>query len=136
MPTEGDLQIITCLVLDDFLYSPEPALAYSENIALYLDFKFRHPHLKPKTKSFSDTLRADRYFNALRVKYGYAVTCHKAQGGEWEAAIVNMDISLGKQSVSFIRWFYTAITRASKSLYLFNYSKESLFSKIIYTQTL
>jgi len=136
VPVAGGPQIITCLVMDDFLYSPEPALGYSDQIALYLDFKIRHPHLKPKTAAFRDTLRADRFFNALRVKYGYAVTCHKAQGGEWETAIVNMDTNLGKYSIGFTRWLYTAITRAGKSLYLFNYVKESIFSTIIYTQAL
>jgi hypothetical protein len=91
--------------------------------------------LKPKSAAFKDALRKDRYFNALRVKYGYAVTCHKAQGGEWEAAIVNMDTNLGKSSATYIRWLYTAITRASNSLYLFNYVKNSIFLNIVYSQT-
>ena len=55
------------MILENFLYSPNPGLDYAENIALYLDFKIRHPHLKPKTKEFSDALRHDPYFNALRV---------------------------------------------------------------------
>lgn len=136
VPTEnGDIEV-SCLILENFLYSPNPSLDYSENIALYLDFKIRNAHLKPKTKEFADALRTDPYFNALRVKYGYSVTCHKAQGGEWLSAIVNLDVSQGKLSDNFLRWTYTAITRASEKLYLFNVPNENQFSKLKYNHQL
>lgn len=136
VPTENGVINVNCMILDNFLYSANATLDYASNIALYLDFKIRYPHLRPKTKEFSDTLRADPYFNALRVKYGYAITCHKAQGGEWDTAIVNMDVSLGKLSDSFLRWTYTAITRASRKLYLFNIPKANQFSKFDYKHKL
>lgn len=128
--SETGKQLIDCLILDGFLYSRNPQLDYEEHIALYLDFKFRHRNLKPKTQAFKDTLRTDPYFNALCVKYGYAITCHKAQGGEWESVMVNLDLGLGRQSAAFNRWLYTAVTRAQKMLYLFNYQRITHFSKL------
>lgn len=121
---------LRCLILEDFLYSDLPQLKYEEHIALYIDFKIRHPQLKPKTDEFREAIQSDPYFNALRVKYGYAITCHKAQGGEWESAIVNLDLSLGRQSDAFNRWLYTAVTRAQKMLYLFNYKTSTPFTKL------
>ena len=136
VPTEKGNIEVSCLILENFLYSPNPSLDYSENIALYLDFKIRNNHLNPKTKEFADALRADPYFNVLRVKYGYSITCHKAQGGEWSSAIINLDVNQGKLSDNFLRWTYTAITRASKKLYLFNIPNENQFSKLKYNHQL
>ena len=110
---EDDRKVaVECLILEDFLYSPDAQPDYAQNIALYLDFKIRHPHLKPGTKPFTDSLKTDPWFNALRVKYGYAITCHKAQGGEWNTVFLNMDVALGKLTKPFLRWVYTAVTRA------------------------
>lgn len=130
VPYEKDEVVMNCMILEDFLYSRSPQLDYAEHIALYLDFKYRHPDLKPKTKAFKDALRSDPYFNALRVKYGYAITCHKAQGGEWKSVFVNLDLAAGRHSEAFNRWFYTAITRAKDHLYIFNYNTTSPFSKL------
>lgn len=63
---------------------------------------------------------SDKYFNALRVKFGYAITCHKAQGGEWKRAFVNCKTSMGYFNLSYFRWLYTALTRAKKTLYTLN----------------
>lgn len=133
VPTQHDYQEVDCLILDDFLYSASAQMKYEEHIALYIDFKMRHPNLRPKTKAFTDTLINDPYFNALRVKYGYAITCHKAQGGEWNNVMVNFDLNLGRHTETFNRWAYTAVTRAEKTLYLFNYQETSLFSKLNFT---
>ena len=122
---------IKCLILDNFLFSPERALTYSENIALYIDFKLRNQNLKPKTIEFAKAFKSDPFVNALRVKFGYAITVHKAQGGEWDNVIVNMDFYSSYSSELFFRWAYTAITRASKKLIYFNY-KNSLYSKLKY----
>lgn len=127
---------IECMILEDFLYSPEPSPPYSQNVALYLDFKMRKPHLKPKTKPFADELRRDPYFNALKVKYGYAVTCHKAQGGEWEEVFLNLDVGMGALTDAFLRWVYTAVTRASRKLYVFNVPVKHQFSGLKYTHLL
>ena len=67
-------------------------------------------------QAFREALSDDPYFNALQVKYGYAVTCHKAQGGEWPTAIVDFDGRAPDGHAEFLRWSYTAVTRAKKEL--------------------
>ncbi len=70
-------------------------------------------------------LKSDPYFNALQVKYAYAVTCHKAQGGQWKNVFIDMGyIAPEAQGMEFYRWLYTAITRATHRLYLINPSVE------------
>lgn len=127
---QSELVNLDCLILEDFLYSPNARLTYEEHIALYLDFKIRHPQLKPGTEEFTSTIKQDPFFNALKVKYGYAITCHKAQGGEWDSVIVNMDIALGRHSAIFTRWMYTAVTRARKAIYIFNYKATTAYAKL------
>ena len=85
-----------------------------------VDFRKRHPDLHPKSAEFRRTIRHDPYFNALQVKYGYAMTCHKAQGGEWNTVIVDFESNAGVRNASFFRWAYTAITRAAKKLIIVN----------------
>ncbi|KAA6351902.1 ATP-dependent RecD-like DNA helicase [termite gut metagenome] len=109
---------IPCKIVENLLYSKERDLSSNELKALYIDFKIRNPNLKPGTKELKDTLRTDKYFNALRVKFGYAVTCHKAQGGEWKQVFINCKTSMGYFNASYYRWLYTALTRAKETLYL------------------
>ena len=102
------------------------------NQALFIHFKMRHPRLNAKNKpqEFSTLLRTDEYFNAVRVTFGYAMTCHKAQGSEWDNVFVNFeDLNLNRNQYSF-RWMYTAITRAGKCLYLINPPKYTVISKL------
>jgi ATP-dependent exoDNAse (exonuclease V) alpha subunit len=64
-------------------------------------------------------MRNDPYLNALRAKFGYVITCHKAQGGEWPNVYLNVQKSVFvQQRNALYRWFYTALTRASDNLYL------------------
>lgn len=108
--------VINCTIIENLLYSNVSKLTNDEVKALYIDFVYRHQNLKRKTKEFKDTLRADKYFNALRLKFGYAVTCHKAQGGEWDNVILNCNTSQGYFNPGYYRWLYTGITRASNKL--------------------
>ncbi|MDR3219577.1 MAG: AAA family ATPase [Dysgonamonadaceae bacterium] len=108
---------IPCKIIENLLYSKERDLSSDELKALYIDFKIRNSNLKPGTKAFKDALRSDKYFNALRVKFGYAITCHKAQGGEWKQTFVNCKASMGYFNASYYRWLYTALTRAKEILY-------------------
>lgn len=64
-----------------------------------------------------EALKKDEYFNAIKIKFGYAVTCHKAQGGEWERVFVNCKTSMGYFNSSYFKWLYTALTRAKITLY-------------------
>jgi hypothetical protein len=111
---------LECLVMENLLDSRERDLTRPEMMALYVDFKNRNPDLKPHTRDFETALRADEYFNALRVKYGYAVTCHKAQGGEWDRVIVDFRTGGGWSNPAYFRWCYTAITRARSELLTIN----------------
>ncbi|SFM97413.1 UvrD-like helicase C-terminal domain-containing protein [Chitinophaga sp. YR627] len=67
-----------------------------------------------------DALRSDPYFNALRIKFGYAVTCHKAQGGEWNNVFLNCRTNMGYLNASYFRWLYTGITRSKENLFVVN----------------
>jgi len=107
-------------ILENCLYNEQGNLTPDEMRALYVDFKNRHPELQPITPEFKDTIKKDPYFNCLKIKYGYAVTCHKAQGGEWDNVFIVWDYSKGFANEEFYRWAYTAMTRASSSLYNLN----------------
>jgi ATP-dependent exoDNAse (exonuclease V) alpha subunit len=68
-------------------------------------------------------LKTDPYFNALQVKFAYAITCHKAQGGQWPVVFVDQGYLTDEMvNDDLIRWFYTALTRASKQIYLVNFN--------------
>ena len=117
-------------IIENLLFSTHPNLSSDENKALYIDFCIRNPHLKPNTKEFTEAIKKDSYFNALKVKFGYAITCHKAQGSEWENVILDCDYTQNKLSESYFRWLYTAITRTKQNLFLINNQKLSQFQQI------
>jgi hypothetical protein len=105
-------------IIEDLLYSKDPALSSDQNKALYLDFCIRNPHLKRKSVEFKHALKSDPYFNALRLKFGYAITCHKAQGSEWNHVFVKCKSHQSQLTADYFRWLYTAITRTAQNLYL------------------
>ncbi len=110
----NELLYSSTLIIENLLDSKERELSALEQRALLVDFRQRHPELKPNTEFFTVALKDDPYFNAVQVKYGYAMTCHKAQGGEWDKAFVQF--SNASQSEHFFRWAYTAMTRAKRHL--------------------
>lgn len=130
---ESSNKIVNGKMLENFLYG-DNYLKPEETQALYVDFTIRHKDLKPKTEEFKEAIMQDAYFNCLLMKYGYAVTCHKAQGGEWDNVFTVWDNDnldgfncftdkqrrAGKTDQYFYRWAYTAVTRASKTLYALN----------------
>lgn len=105
-----------CKILENLLYKSDPMLSYKESQALLVDFRNRNKKLSIKSEEFKSTLIKDEYLNALVVKFGYSITCHKAQGGEWNNVIVSFDRP--RRNSDFFRWAYTAITRAKNNLYL------------------
>jgi hypothetical protein len=115
----GDL-ILKAKILDDFLHGDDASLDSAQQRALYVDFLKRHKHIdrKKKRDEFQLALRSDPYFNALRLRFGYAITCHKAQGGEWSHVIVSCATRQNPRSSDYFRWLYTAMTRTSGKLYL------------------
>lgn len=134
LPDENNQpKTINGFILENYLYG-DNYLKPEEQRALYVDFKNRHPKLKKGTEEFKEAIINDKYFNCILLKYGYAVTCHKAQGGEWANAYVFWDRGTqanfnfyesehnpsGKTNSEFYRWAYTAVTRASKKLFCIN----------------
>lgn len=130
---ESNNKIVKGKMLENFLYG-DNYLKPEETQALYVDFTTRHKGLQPRTEEFKEAIMQDEYFNCLMMKYGYAVTCHKAQGGEWDNVFTVWDNDnmegfdcftdkqrrTGKTNQDFYRWAYTAITRASKALHALN----------------
>lgn len=111
---------VKVLILETLLQTSQRDLSIAEQRALYIDFciRFRdkYPLLREDGQEFQEMLGQDIYFNALRVKYGYSITCHKAQGGEWDTVFVDYSGRTGIDDDS-LRWSYTATTRAKNILY-------------------
>lgn len=108
------------------LYVESPSLPAEDSERLYLSVVAEHGHLPPPSEQ-AKAVASDPYLNALQVKFGYAVTCHKAQGGQWPAVFVDQGyLTAEMMGTEYIRWLYTAITRASEQLYLVGFSPELL----------
>ncbi|MBD9537158.1 AAA family ATPase [Stenotrophomonas sp. STM01] len=117
----GEVVRANVKIVESLLYSGHPNLNSDESKALYIDFRRRNPHLPKGGKELRDALRDDPYFNALRVKFGYALTCHKSQGSEWADVFVQCKTHhANPRTEEYFRWLYTAITRASKRVHLLN----------------
>lgn len=125
---DGDGNSMPCMLIEDLLTSDKATISIDENRALYINFCMRHPGLKQGTQAFADALMTDAYYNAIRAKYGYAVTGHKCQGGEWGKVFVDYTDRTGLNDDS-LRWAYTATTRAQKTLYVTNLPHVTPFDK-------
>jgi|GEM_PF-827147 len=113
--------LVEARILENLLFRPDPRLRQEEVWALMADFKKRNPELERDAPEWNETIRQDPWLNALHVKPGYAVTCHKAQGGEWHSAFVLFENSgIRNDRSGPYRWTYTALTRAKRKLYLIN----------------
>lgn len=108
------------------LQTDTPALSSEQRQDLFNKVSQDYPECTSRSQLYA-TLRQDPYLNALQVKYAYAVTCHKAQGGQWRNVILDhgflREDQLGRD---YYRWLYTAVTRATERLYIVNYPKEYL----------
>lgn len=117
----------TATVLLDTLTSESPSLTKEENERLFNSVMEDYQHISVKEERFKK-LREDPHFNALQIKFAYAVTCHKAQGGQWDTVFLDQGWlppeSIG--TIDYYRWLYTAITRATNKVYLVNWRKEEL----------
>ena len=115
-----DCEIDVKIMLDT-LTSESPSLTREENEKLFNAVWEDYPEIRSKRKRMEE-IRKNPYYNALQVKYGYAVTCHKAQGGEWKRVFIDQGyISEDMISPDYYRWLYTAFTRASEKLHLVNW---------------
>ncbi|KQC33944.1 ATP-dependent endonuclease [Nonlabens sp. YIK11] len=112
----------TTLLLDT-LTSESPSLTYEQSNSLYQEVRMDYLKL-PKWKQYKE-IKANPYFNALQVKFSYAITCHKSQGGQWENVIVEQPYLPDGPSKEYLRWLYTAVTRAKTNLYLIGFKNEN-----------
>ena len=112
---------LDCKILLDTLTSEAPALTAEQNKSLFTAIEEDYLDVTSKRERYKK-IREDSYYNAMQVKFGYAVTCHKAQGGQWSAVFVDKML-FGDEEMSrdMLRWLYTAITRATEKLYLVNF---------------
>ena len=125
---DGNNVPMQCMLIEDLLTSEKATISIDENRALYINFCMRNPHLKQGTEEFAEKLMSDEYYNAIRAKYGYAVTGHKCQGGEWGKVFVDYTDRTGL-SDDCLRWAYTATTRAKNTLFVTNLPHITPFDK-------
>lgn len=111
-------------IMLEALTSESASLTSEDNKKLYYSILEDYKHIDSRSKQYK-MVKEDPFFNALQVKYAYAITCHKAQGGQWKAVYVDQGyISKERIDLEYLRWLYTAVTRATEELYLVNYAKE------------
>ena len=121
LPDYGN-QEITSKVLLDTLSSESASLTYEQSNALYQGVMADYAHITTKKKRY-DAVREDPFYSAIQLKYASAITCHKAQGGQWQCVFVDNPIWQDFLSADDIKWLYTAFTRAVEKLYLVNFPK-------------
>ena len=111
------------LLIEDILYSTWTNLNTKQHKDLMIDYfkRMRDKGVKQKDRAFNDNMLKDPYLNALKTVYGYALTCHKAQGGEWNDVFLYLDNKVhGIKKPGIYQWLYTAVTRAKENLHLVN----------------
>lgn len=113
-------------ILIDTLHSETTGLSQEKNAELFYNVLEDYSEVTTKNGKMQK-MKVDPFYNAVQVKYGYAVTCHKAQGGEWTNVFLDIGyITEEHLGINFYRWLYTALTRSSKQLYLVNLPDEFL----------
>jgi exodeoxyribonuclease-5 len=116
-------------VMLDVLHLDTPALPSEQNRELFQNVLADYIHIKTRRKQY-DAVKKDPYFNALQIKFAYAVTCHKAQGGQWERVFIDQGMfNRNEISIDYLRWFYTALTRSTDRVYLVNFAEEFFVSR-------
>lgn len=113
----------TVLILDT-IKSEAPSLTYEQSNQLYEEVMKDYEHLTSKYAKFQK-VKENEYFNGLQVKFSYAITCHKSQGGQWNTVFVEQPYLPDGIDRDYIRWLYTAITRAKDKLYLIGFKDDS-----------
>lgn len=120
---------IEAKVMLDVLHLDTPALPSDKNKELYQNILADYLHIKTRRKQY-DAVKKDPYFNALQIKFAYAVTCHKAQGGQWERVFIDQGMfNRNEISIDYLRWFYTAMTRSTDRVYLVNFAEDFFSSR-------
>ena len=114
---EKELDVILLL---DTLTSETPAITYEQYQQLYREVGLDYQGKKEINKK----IKEDQFFNALQIKFAYAITCHKSQGGQWNEVFIDQGFFKKEfLNKNYLRWLYTAFTRATKKVYLINFNE-------------
>ncbi len=111
------------VIMLDTLYMDTPSLPYDQSNKLYQAVSEDYAHLKTNRARYKK-VKENKYFNALQVKFSYALTAHKSQGGQWKNIFVEQPYQLDLTDATHLRWLYTAFTRAQKKLYLIGFKDD------------
>ena len=125
-PDYDDQEIVAKVILDT-LESESASLTYEQSNKLYQGVNEDYAHITAKRKRY-ESVREDKYYNALQLKYANAITCHKSQGGQWRCVFIDNPFWQEELTVDDLKWLYTAITRATEKVYLVNF-KDELFNQ-------
>lgn len=121
-PDYEDFEVETTLLLNT-LNNDSPALSQTDSERLFQNVWDDYPEITQKRERLKK-IKSDPYYNALQVKYAYAVTCHKAQGGQWQCVFIDQGYLTEETCTSdYFKWLYTALTRATERIYLVNWPK-------------
>ncbi|MFI3248343.1 MAG: AAA family ATPase [Rikenellaceae bacterium] len=114
---------MTCKILLDTIHSETPSLSQERSRELFYQVEQDYTDIKSRIERLKQ-IRANEHFNALQIKFAYAVTCHKAQGGQWRAVFVDRCLFGDEEmSLDMLRWLYTAFSRATDKLYLVGFDE-------------
>ncbi len=115
---------LSCKVLLDTLYTESAGLSYEDQKRFFNTIMEDYQHITNKRQRMEE-LKTNPYFNALHIKFAYAVTCHKAQGGQWDAVFIDQGYLTEEMlNIELLRWLYTATTRATKELFYVNFNEK------------
>jgi exodeoxyribonuclease-5 len=113
--------LVDSKVMLDVLHLDSPALPSEKAKDFFFSVEADYMGIKTKKKRY-EAIKNNPYYNALQVKFAYAVTCHKSQGGQWKRVFIDQGFFSKREiSLDYLRWFYTALTRATEKIYLVNF---------------
>ncbi|MGE5317395.1 MAG: ATP-dependent DNA helicase [Chloroflexota bacterium] len=119
-----DMDVIEIRMLLESINVEKPSMPAEEMTRLYEEIMLDYTEV-PGRQARVEKVKNDSYYNAVQAKFAYALTCHKTQGGQWDAVFIDMGYLKEEMlDSSFLRWLYTAVTRATKELYLVNFKPE------------
>lgn len=119
-----DEKEITVKLLMDTLEAPGPGLSAADRQRLFDEVEKDYQSIPNRKKRLAE-MQKDPYFNALHIKFAYAMTCHKTQGGQWPVVFIEQGyVNEDQLNIEYLRWLYTAFTRATSKVYLLNFNAE------------
>ena len=116
-----DHESVEARLLSSTIDVDAPALTRDEQNRLYQSIKEDYSDIQSKAKLYA-TIKKDPWYNALQIKFAYALTCHKTQGGQWKVVFIDQGyLTQEMVNIEYLRWLYTAVTRATEKVYLINF---------------